>query len=56
VLGRTRGRLSHGFDCYLDVDPFPDDNAAAVQREVPGESEVTPIDARRRRQSDAFIP
>src|SRR6185295_10498518 len=53
--GNLRRNLLHGLDLGLDLDFVPDEHTAGLERLVPGQAEVLPIDRGLRRERGADV-
>src|SRR4029450_8580154 len=53
--GNLRRNLLHGLDLGLDLDFVPDEHAAGLERLVPRQAEVLPIDRGLRRERGADV-
>src|SRR6478672_5968490 len=53
--GNLRRNLLHGLDLGLDLDLIPDEHAAGLERLVPRQAEVLPIDRGLRRERGADV-
>jgi len=53
--GGLDGRLPHGLDLDLDLDPLAHPHAAGLEDLVPGETEVLAVDGGLRREAGAQV-